>query len=93
MFHLYLPSHYLLVCSSRFERDIEYMLNDKPSLYWKICWKFIAPLFIIVVFFASLIGMMVDGIGYQRWDYAEVGLRKLFAVISRQMQWINSHGL
>ena len=48
------------------------MLNDKPGLYWKICWKFVAPIFIIVVFFASLIGMMINGIGYQRWDILEV---------------------
>ena len=58
--------------SSRFERDIEYMLNDRPGIYWKVCWKFIAPVFIIVVFLASLIKMMVNGIGYQRWDIAKV---------------------
>ena len=56
----------------KFERDIEYMLNDRPGIYWKVCWKFIAPVFIIVVFLASLIKMMVNGIGYQRWDIAKV---------------------
>ena len=60
--------------SCRFERDIEYMINEKPGLYWRICWKYLAPIFIIVVFFASLIGMMVNGISYQRWDVLEVGL-------------------
>ncbi len=48
------------------------MLNDKPGWYWKICWKYLAPVFIIVVFFASVIGMMVNGISYQRWDVLKV---------------------
>jgi hypothetical protein len=48
------------------------MLNDKPGWYWKICWKYLAPIFIIVVFFASVIGMMVNGISYQRWDVLKV---------------------
>lgn len=48
-------------------------MNDRPGWYWKICWKFVAPIFIIVVFLASVVDMIVNGIGYKRWDVLEVG--------------------
>ena len=33
-----------------FSNDIFLMLNFKPGLYWRICWKFISPFFILVCF-------------------------------------------
>lgn len=35
----------------RFCDDIESMIGSRPSIYWKICWKYISPLFLIVGFF------------------------------------------
>jgi SNF family Na+-dependent transporter len=32
----------------RFTQDVEAMIGSKPGLYWRICWKFISPTFIIV---------------------------------------------
>lgn len=32
----------------RFTQDVDAMLGHKPGLYWRICWKFVSPLFIIV---------------------------------------------
>ncbi|KAJ9573707.1 hypothetical protein L9F63_008920, partial [Diploptera punctata] len=32
----------------RFSQDVQSMLGSKPGLYWRICWKFISPIFIIV---------------------------------------------
>jgi hypothetical protein len=64
------------------------MLNDKPSMYWKVCWKYIAPIFIIVVFFASLIGMMVNGIGYERWDVSKVRITSM--LVSRHASLFRS---
>lgn len=32
----------------RFTGDVELMLGHRPGLYWRICWKFISPSFIIV---------------------------------------------
>ena len=34
--------------TDRFAQDIKDMLGFKPGLYWQICWKYIAPLFILV---------------------------------------------
>ncbi|CAH1979962.1 unnamed protein product [Acanthoscelides obtectus] len=33
----------------RFTQDVEAMLGTKPGMYWRICWKFISPSFIICV--------------------------------------------
>ncbi|XP_034256150.1 sodium-dependent noradrenaline transporter-like [Thrips palmi] len=39
----------------RFSQDVHAMLGFTPGLYWRICWKFISPLFIIgVVMFGLL---------------------------------------
>ena len=32
----------------RFSDDVEEMLGFRPGLYWRICWKFVSPTFIIV---------------------------------------------
>lgn len=32
----------------RFGDDVEAMLGSRPGLYWRICWKFISPIFLIV---------------------------------------------
>lgn len=32
----------------KFCDDVENMIGHRPGLYWRICWKFISPLFIIV---------------------------------------------
>lgn len=31
-----------------FSADIEQMLGKKPSLYWRVCWKYISPTFLFV---------------------------------------------
>ena len=32
----------------KFSDDISLMLGHAPNLYWKMCWKYVAPLAIIV---------------------------------------------
>jgi hypothetical protein len=32
----------------RFSEDVQAMLGTKPGMYWRICWKFVSPSFIIV---------------------------------------------
>ncbi|KAK9873732.1 hypothetical protein WA026_002088 [Henosepilachna vigintioctopunctata] len=39
----------------RFTEDVQAMLGHKPGLYWRICWKFISPLFIITVVLFGLL--------------------------------------
>jgi len=39
----------------RFTQDVESMLGHRPGIYWRICWKFISPAFIIVVIIFGLL--------------------------------------
>lgn len=64
MFHLFdtYAAGISLLCSALFEaiavswfyglnkltQDVDAMLGWKPGLYWRICWKFVSPTFIIV---------------------------------------------
>ncbi|KAG7248103.1 hypothetical protein CRUP_007933, partial [Coryphaenoides rupestris] len=40
----------------RFSDDIEEMIGHRPGLYWRLCWKFVSPcflLFMVVVSFTT----------------------------------------
>uniref|UniRef100_A0AAR2K1G4 Transporter n=1 Tax=Pygocentrus nattereri TaxID=42514 RepID=A0AAR2K1G4_PYGNA len=39
----------------RFSEDIERMMGFKPGLYWRLCWKFVSPVFLLVVVIASIL--------------------------------------
>lgn len=32
----------------RFSEDIERMMGFKPGLYWRLCWKYVSPAFLLV---------------------------------------------
>lgn len=34
--------------TDRFCADIKDMIGFPPGLYWRVCWKFVAPIFIMV---------------------------------------------
>lgn len=38
----------------KFSADIEEMLGQKPSLYWRICWRYISPTFLFVILIFSI---------------------------------------
>jgi len=33
----------------RFSDDIEEMIGQRPGLYWRLCWKFVSPCFLLVL--------------------------------------------
>ncbi|XP_007887680.1 sodium-dependent noradrenaline transporter [Callorhinchus milii] len=39
----------------RFSEDIERMMGSKPGLYWRICWKFVSPAFLLFVVIVSIV--------------------------------------
>ena len=39
----------LLTGVDRFADDIASMIGFRPGVYWRICWKFIAPCFLLVI--------------------------------------------
>ncbi|XP_043382194.1 sodium-dependent noradrenaline transporter isoform X1 [Chelonia mydas] len=38
----------------RFSEDIQQMMGFKPGLYWRLCWKFVSPAFLLVKFMFCL---------------------------------------
>lgn len=34
--------------TDRFCADIKDMIRFRPGIYWRVCWKFVAPLFLMV---------------------------------------------
>lgn len=34
--------------TDNFARDIEKMIGFRPGIFWRICWKYISPVFILV---------------------------------------------
>ncbi|KAL4224062.1 hypothetical protein ACF0H5_017519 [Mactra antiquata] len=55
----------------RFSDDIEKMLGFQPGLYWKICWCFICPAFLMLLFVLSIVayqGLELDGYRFPPWS-------------------------
>jgi len=40
--------------TDKFSNDIEYMTGKRPYLFWMICWKYISPFAIFVIFIANV---------------------------------------
>ncbi|KAK1891047.1 Sodium-dependent noradrenaline transporter [Dissostichus eleginoides] len=38
----------------RFSEDIERMMGFKPGLYWRLCWKFVSPAFLLMAVYTLL---------------------------------------
>lgn len=43
---------------NNFSKDIEQMLGKKPGLFWRICWTYISPVFLLVSIFVSWVLIM-----------------------------------
>ncbi|XP_033754968.1 sodium-dependent neutral amino acid transporter B(0)AT3-like [Pecten maximus] len=48
--------------------DIEMMIGTRPNYFFLICWKYIGPLAMIVIFLASIVEMFSTGLSYDIWD-------------------------
>lgn len=48
----------------RFSADIELMLGQKPSLYWRVCWRYVSPTFLFVSYFGSAFDIL-NGLKWQ----------------------------
>lgn len=63
-----------LILFYRFEDDIQYMLGFRPHMYWKICWRYVSPVLITVIFVASLVNLAINPMQYSAWDAVNVSL-------------------
>lgn len=56
----------------KFCDDVESMIGHRPGLYWRLCWKFVSPMFIIgVVTFALIDHQPLSYNGYVYPEWAE----------------------
>ncbi|XP_055707840.1 sodium-dependent dopamine transporter isoform X1 [Phlebotomus papatasi] len=51
----------------RFCDDIEDMIGFPPGLYWRVCWKFVAPIFLLFIILYGLI--MYEPLSYEDYVY------------------------
>ncbi|XP_076069630.1 sodium- and chloride-dependent glycine transporter 2-like isoform X2 [Oratosquilla oratoria] len=76
----------------RFSDDLKFMLNYSPSMYWKVCWVFVAPVTLGVIFIYSAVvweNPTYNGIEYPDWAIyigwalaaISVGFIPLFAIL------------
>ncbi|XP_034560913.1 sodium-dependent neutral amino acid transporter B(0)AT1-like [Notolabrus celidotus] len=52
----------------RLNEDIEFMIGYKPSIYWRISWRFITPLIILAILVFYLVTLGQDELTYLVWD-------------------------
>lgn len=52
----------------RFADDIELMTGSRPHIYWMICWKYVSPIAMLTILFASFYDLATNGSNYPAWD-------------------------
>ncbi|XP_029726543.2 sodium-dependent dopamine transporter isoform X1 [Aedes albopictus] len=53
--------------TKRFCDDIRDMIGFAPGIYWRVCWKFVAPLFLLFIIIYGLIGY--EPLSYEDYIY------------------------
>ncbi|XP_050531792.1 sodium-dependent serotonin transporter [Daktulosphaira vitifoliae] len=56
----------------RFANDIEMMIGHKPGLFWRLCWCYISPAFLLSIFVFTILGYkdMMAGYNYNYPDWS-----------------------
>ncbi|KAJ3608833.1 hypothetical protein NHX12_023363 [Muraenolepis orangiensis] len=56
----------------KFSDDILFMTGKRPNIFWRICWRFLSPLFLLVVLLAYVVVQVQKHPTYVAWnpDYA-----------------------
>lgn len=55
--------------TDRFCDDIRDMIGFAPGQYWRICWRYVAPLFLLFIIVYGLIGY--EPLSYEDYIYPE----------------------
>ncbi|CAL8364543.1 unnamed protein product [Arctogadus glacialis] len=51
-----------------FSDDILYMTGKRPNIFWRVCWRFISPLYLLVVFLAYVVIQTQQHPQYLAWN-------------------------
>ncbi|ESO97683.1 hypothetical protein LOTGIDRAFT_104165, partial [Lottia gigantea] len=68
----------------RFAENIEMMIGFKPQIYWKICWKYVSPIAVMVTILCNMIlykEPTFDDKPYPSWAVALGWLISLFPIV------------
>ncbi|XP_047240047.1 sodium-dependent neutral amino acid transporter B(0)AT1-like isoform X2 [Girardinichthys multiradiatus] len=52
----------------RFNKDIEFMVGHKPSIFWQVTWRVISPLIVLVILVFYLVTQVQQKLTYLVWD-------------------------
>lgn len=74
----------LLLLCCRFYDDIEYMLRVRPCWYWKVTWRFVSPLIVLVIFVCSLLNMGMKPVTYSAWREKKVCMNYIIKLSRKQ---------
>lgn len=58
---------YYAVGTNRFCEDIRDMIGFRPGKYWQVCWRFVAPIFLLFITVYGLIGY--EPLSYEDYTY------------------------
>ncbi|XP_065668275.1 sodium-dependent neutral amino acid transporter B(0)AT2 isoform X3 [Hydra vulgaris] len=53
--------------TDRISSDIEYMTGKRPNYFWLICWKYISPLILLIVFIGYILAVSRNTPHYQAY--------------------------
>ncbi|XP_054707444.1 sodium-dependent serotonin transporter-like [Uloborus diversus] len=59
--------------ADKFSGQIGEMLGSRPGIFWRVCWKYISPVFILVIFVFALVGykdLKLETYEYPQWSIA-----------------------
>jgi solute carrier family 6 amino acid/orphan transporter-like 15/16/17/18/20 len=48
------------------------MIGSRPSYFWLLCWRFVGPIAMVIIFVASLIEIFSKGVSYEVWNSLKV---------------------
>ncbi|XP_030202408.1 sodium-dependent neutral amino acid transporter B(0)AT3-like isoform X3 [Gadus morhua] len=52
----------------KFSDDILFMTGKRPNIFWRVCWRFISPLYLLVVFLAYVVIQTQEHPQYPAWN-------------------------
>lgn len=70
---------------NRLCRDIEFMINIRPGIYWRVCWALLTPLLmftILIYTFVTYTPLSYKGQSYPDWANSKSPIKRSFDCIS-----------
>lgn len=62
--------------------DLEFMTGRSPTIYWRICWTIVTPIFMLIIFLYSMVNL--EPLKYSGWDYPDAVTGNTFKYIFRK---------